>query len=296
MEEKRVTPRVGAGLQGAATDDGPYLSVAVEGSVMQRGAPAAVRHVDAAQERDDHLGTAQSVVGCGHVQRRLPVLVSRVHVGWVVNENSDRLLRKRWGRDSGSSSSKTARWANKIFTYRSFGISACTFKGGLVTALLCISTDSQWIITLLNCTHLTFWHANDVDICRVTFKDQLEIAGSSLTQTNMSCSFSKELKHGPWTCEEIMFIRLQIKINGFLFFVFFTSLLDATARCRGVSHILSLALTRAPTHNRKSKRWENSGDDSKMTSNCVFSPTTATKFFTQQAQRQKGHKYLNVNP
>lgn len=59
----------------------PYLSVAIEGSVMQRGAPAAVRHVDAAQERDDHLGTAQSVVGCGDVQRRLPVLVSCVHVG-----------------------------------------------------------------------------------------------------------------------------------------------------------------------------------------------------------------------
>lgn len=81
MEEKPFTLRVGAGLEDPATDKSPYLSVAVEGSVMQRGAPTAVRHVDAAQERDDHLGTAQSVVGCGHVQRRLPVLVSGVHVG-----------------------------------------------------------------------------------------------------------------------------------------------------------------------------------------------------------------------
>lgn len=81
MEEKLFTPCVGAGLGDPATDQAPYLSVAIEGSVMQRGAPAAVRHVDAAQERDDHLGTAQSVVGCGDVQRRLPVLVSCVHVG-----------------------------------------------------------------------------------------------------------------------------------------------------------------------------------------------------------------------
>lgn len=79
--------------RGPATDDGPYLGVAIEGSVVQRSAPTAVRHVDAAQERDDHLGTAQSVVGRGDVQRRLPVLVSRVHVGRVVNQNSDRLLR-----------------------------------------------------------------------------------------------------------------------------------------------------------------------------------------------------------
>lgn len=79
--EKGFTPRVRAGLQDPATDKSPYLSVAIEGSVMQRSAPAAVRHIDAAQERDDHRGTAQSVVGCGDVQRRLPVLVSCVHVG-----------------------------------------------------------------------------------------------------------------------------------------------------------------------------------------------------------------------
>lgn len=70
-----------AGLEDPAIDRSPYLGVAVEGSMMQRGASAAVRHVDAAQERDDHLGAAQSVVGRCHVQRRLPVLVSGVHVG-----------------------------------------------------------------------------------------------------------------------------------------------------------------------------------------------------------------------
>lgn len=70
-----------AGLEDPAIQKSLYLSVAVEGSVMQGSAPAAVRHVDAAQQRDDHLGTAQSVVGCSDVQRRLPVLVPGVHVG-----------------------------------------------------------------------------------------------------------------------------------------------------------------------------------------------------------------------
>lgn len=70
-----------AGLEDPAIDKNPYLSVAIEGSMMQRSASAAVRHIDAAQERDDHLGTAQSIVGCCDVQRRLPVLVSGIHVG-----------------------------------------------------------------------------------------------------------------------------------------------------------------------------------------------------------------------
>lgn len=45
----------------------------------------------------------------------------------------------------------------------------------------------------------------------------------------------------------------------------FTSLLDATARCRGVSHILSLALTRAPTEykveSRVGKSWRSNETD-----------------------------------
>lgn len=70
-----------AGLEDPAMDKNPHLSVAVKGSMMQCSASAAVRHVDAAQEGNDHLGAAQSVVGCCDVQRRLPVLVSGVHVG-----------------------------------------------------------------------------------------------------------------------------------------------------------------------------------------------------------------------
>lgn len=77
----RRTSCLPAGREDAAIDRSPYLSVAVEGSMMQRSASAAVRHVDAAQERDDHLGAAQSIVGRCHVQRRLPVLVPGVHVG-----------------------------------------------------------------------------------------------------------------------------------------------------------------------------------------------------------------------
>ena len=61
--------------------------------MVQRGASAAVRHVDAAQQGDDDLGTSQGVVGGGDVQRRLPVLVPRVHVGRVSVQNSHGLLR-----------------------------------------------------------------------------------------------------------------------------------------------------------------------------------------------------------
>lgn len=72
-----------------------YLSVAVEGSVMQGGTSAAVRHVDATQQRDDDLSASQRIIGCSHVQRRLPVLVPRVHVGRVADQNSHCLLRKK---------------------------------------------------------------------------------------------------------------------------------------------------------------------------------------------------------
>lgn len=69
--------------------------MAVEGSVVQGGASAAVRHVDTAQQRDDDLGASQRVVGCSDVQRRLPVLVPRVHVSRVADQNSHRLLRRK---------------------------------------------------------------------------------------------------------------------------------------------------------------------------------------------------------
>ena len=60
--------------------------------MVQRRAPAAVRHVDAAQQGHDDLGAAQRVVGRRHVQRRLPVLVARVHVRRVADEHAHRLL------------------------------------------------------------------------------------------------------------------------------------------------------------------------------------------------------------
>lgn len=62
---------------------------------MQGGASAAVRHVDATQQRDDDLGASQRVIGGGDVQRRLPVLVSGVHVSRVANQNSHSLLGKK---------------------------------------------------------------------------------------------------------------------------------------------------------------------------------------------------------
>lgn len=66
--------------------------MAVEGGVVQRGPPAAVRHVHAAQQRDDDLGAPQGVVGGGDVQRRLPVLVPRVDVCGVSDQNPHSVL------------------------------------------------------------------------------------------------------------------------------------------------------------------------------------------------------------
>lgn len=72
-----------------------YLGVSVEGGVVQGGPTAAVRHVYAAQHRDDELGTTQSLIGGGHVKRRLPVLVACVHVGRVTDQYEHRLLDKK---------------------------------------------------------------------------------------------------------------------------------------------------------------------------------------------------------
>lgn len=131
-----------AGLEDPAIQKSLYLSVAVEGSVMQRSAPATVRHVDAAQQRDDHLGTAQSVVGCSDVQRRLPVLVPGVHVGRVVNQDSDRLLRNKTR--LGGVCDPTVL------------ISACPTSGTLGPErnihIEIHRSSGIWIITLINCT------------------------------------------------------------------------------------------------------------------------------------------------
>lgn len=72
-----------------------YLSVAVEGGVVQGSSSASVRYVDATQQRDDDLGTSQGIIGCGDMKRRLPVLVPSVHVSRVANQNSHSLLREK---------------------------------------------------------------------------------------------------------------------------------------------------------------------------------------------------------
>lgn len=69
-----------------------YLSVAIEGGVMQSGPSASVWHVNAAQERDDDLSTAQSLVSGRDVQRSLPVLIPRVNIGRMPDQHADRLL------------------------------------------------------------------------------------------------------------------------------------------------------------------------------------------------------------
>lgn len=47
-------------------------------SVVQGGSAGAVRHVQVAQVGEQGLGAARGTVGSGHVQRRLPELVSCV--------------------------------------------------------------------------------------------------------------------------------------------------------------------------------------------------------------------------
>lgn len=69
--------------------------MAVEGSVVQSSSSAAVRHIHAAQQGDDDLGTSQGVIGCSDVQRRLPVLVPGVHICRVADQNLHSVLKKR---------------------------------------------------------------------------------------------------------------------------------------------------------------------------------------------------------
>lgn len=66
---------------------GAHLDVAVEGGVVQRRAPAAVRHIDTAQQGDQDLRTFHCLVGSCHMQRRLPVLVPGVDIGRVLDEH-----------------------------------------------------------------------------------------------------------------------------------------------------------------------------------------------------------------
>lgn len=71
-----------------------YLKVAAEGCMVQRGPAGSVRHVHIAEQRDEGFGTAHSLVRCGDVERRLPVLVSGIYIRRVFQQHLDGLLQK----------------------------------------------------------------------------------------------------------------------------------------------------------------------------------------------------------
>lgn len=77
---------------------GPNLNVSAEGRVVQRRAARPVRHIDVTEQRHEGLSAAHGLVGGGDVERRLPVLVPRVHVGRVLQQHLHRLLRMGGGK------------------------------------------------------------------------------------------------------------------------------------------------------------------------------------------------------
>ena len=89
----------------------------VEGSVMQAGAPRPVRHVDVRQEWNKKLGTFDGIVSCSNVQRRLPVLVTSVHVGLMPQQHLYRFLFTTIPNTTQSSSSASYHWGQEIPTY-----------------------------------------------------------------------------------------------------------------------------------------------------------------------------------
>lgn len=62
------------------------LNVSAKGSVVQSSASRPVGNVDVAEQRDQSLRAAHRFVAGGNVERRLPVLVPRVHVGAVLHQ------------------------------------------------------------------------------------------------------------------------------------------------------------------------------------------------------------------
>lgn len=72
-----------------------YLGVSVEGGVVQGSSPTTVRHVYTAQQGDDELSTTQSLISSCHMKRRLPVLVTCVHVGRVTDQHTHCLLKTK---------------------------------------------------------------------------------------------------------------------------------------------------------------------------------------------------------
>lgn len=66
--------------------------MAAEGSMVQRSAACAVRHIHIAQQRHQRLSTAHCFVSRGYVQRCLPVLIPCVHVSRVLQQHLHCLL------------------------------------------------------------------------------------------------------------------------------------------------------------------------------------------------------------
>lgn len=66
--------------------------MATEGCMVQRSAARSVRHIHIAEQRDKGFGAAYSLVRCGDVKRRLPVLVSGIYVGGVFEQHLDSFL------------------------------------------------------------------------------------------------------------------------------------------------------------------------------------------------------------
>lgn len=122
---------------------------------MQRSPACSIRHIHIAEQWYEGFSAADSLIGCGNVKRRLPVLVSGIYVCRVFEQNLDSLLQQ---------------------------------------------------------DHLLH-----------------------ITYAGITCGFVKE-------CAAVCVIQTEECSP--------TSLQEATARCRGVSHLLSLAFTLAPTNKR----------------------------------------------
>lgn len=63
------------------------LNVSTEGSMVQSSASCPVGHVHVAEQRDQSLGAAHRFVASGDVERRLPVLVSRINICTVLQQH-----------------------------------------------------------------------------------------------------------------------------------------------------------------------------------------------------------------
>lgn len=73
-------------LSGRVCGEDTHLHMAVQSSVVQGCAPPSVGDIDAAQQGNDHFCTLDSLIGCCHVEGRLPVLVPCIDISRVLNQ------------------------------------------------------------------------------------------------------------------------------------------------------------------------------------------------------------------